>query len=60
MQGGSRSDGIYIGLKPWTDVASNLLAIDLQLDVQIACDGLQQKFQHDKYFTGDPLITIFI
>ena len=57
MQGGSRSDGIYIGLKPSTDVASNLLVIDLQLDVRIACDGLQQKLQHAEYFTGDPLIT---
>ena len=34
-----------------TDVANNLLAIDLRLDVQIACDGLQQRFQHAEYFT---------
>ena len=32
--------------KPCTDVASNLLAIDLRLDVCIACDGLQQKLKH--------------
>ena len=44
-------------LKPCTDVASNLLAIDLRLNVRIACDGLQQKFQHAEYFTCDPLIT---
>ena len=43
-------------LNPFTDVASNLLAIDLRLDIQIACDGLQQKFKHAEYFTGDPLI----
>ena len=42
-------------IKPYTDVASNLLAIDLRLDVHIACDGLQQKFQHAEYFTCDPL-----
>ena len=42
--------------EPCTDVASNLLAIDLQLAVQIACDGLQQKFQNAEYFTCDPLI----
>ena len=44
------------------DVAGNLPAIDLQLDVQIACDGLQQKFQHAGYFTCNPWITrpIFI
>ena len=33
-----------LALKPCIDVASNLLGIDLQLDVRIACDGLQQKF----------------
>ena len=44
-------------LKPCTDVASNLLAIDLRLDVRIACDGLQQKFQHAEYFICDQLIT---
>ena len=38
-------------LKPCTDVASSLLAIDLRLNVRIAFDGLQQKFQHAKYFT---------
>ena len=45
-----------------TDIASNLLAIELQLDVRFACNGLQQKFQHAEYFTCDPLISqpIFI
>ena len=38
------------------DVAGNLLAIGLRLDVRIACNGLQQKFQHAEYFTCDPLI----
>ena len=47
--------GIYI--KPCTDVAINLLAIDCRLDVPIACDCLQQKFQYAEYFTCDPLIT---
>ena len=41
----------------WTDVASNFLAIDLRLDVQIACEGLQHKFQHAEYFTCDSLIS---
>ena len=40
-----------LSLKPLTDVTSNLLAIDFQLDIQIACNGLQQKFQHAEYFT---------
>ena len=44
--------------KPRTHVASNLVLIEFQLDVQIACDGLQQKFQHAEYFTCNPLITI--
>ena len=44
-------------VKPCTDVASKLPAIDLRLDVQIGCDGLLQKFQHAEYFTCDPLIT---
>ena len=44
-------------VKPYTDAASNLLAIDLQLDIQIACDSLQQKFQHAEYLTCDPLIS---
>ena len=44
-------------VKPCTDVASNLRAIALQLDVRIACDGLQQKLQHAEYFTCDPPIT---
>ena len=35
--------------RPCTDVTSNLLAID----VRIACDGLQRKFQHAKYFSCD-------
>ena len=30
-----------------------ILAIDLRLDVRLACDGLQQKFQHAEYFTCD-------
>ena len=33
-------------LKPCIDVASNKVAIDLRLDVQIACNDLQQKFKH--------------
>ena len=33
-------------VKPCTDVACNLLAIDLRLNIRIACDGLQHKFQH--------------
>ena len=37
---------LILNLKPRTDVARNLLAIDLRLDFQIACDGLQQKFHH--------------
>ena len=28
-----------------------ILAIDLRLDVRIACYGLQHKFQHAEYFT---------
>ena len=48
--------------KPCTYVASNLLAIEIQLDVRITCHGMQQKFQHAEYFTCDPLISqpIFI
>ena len=48
--------------KPCTEVASNLLSVDLRLDVRIACDGLQQKFQHAEYFACSPLISqpIFI
>ena len=45
-------------LKPCTDVASNLLVIDLRFDVQIACDGLPQKIEHAGYFTCDPLISL--
>ena len=41
----SNDQGFKI-IKSCTDVASNLLAIDLRLDIRIACDGLQQKFQH--------------
>ena len=41
-------------IHPRTHVAHNLPAIDLQLDVQNGCDGLQQKFQHAEYFTYDP------
>ena len=33
-------------VKACTHMASNLIAIDLRLDVQIVCDGLQQKFRH--------------
>ena len=44
-------------LKPSTDVASNLIAIDLRFDVRITCAGLQQKFQHAEHFTCDPLIS---
>ena len=44
------------GLKPCTDVANNLLEIDLRLEVSITCDGLQQKFQHAEYLTCDPLM----
>ena len=53
---------MFLTFKLCTDVASNLVAIDLRLDVRIACDGLQQKFQRAEYFTCDPLITqpIFI
>ena len=40
----------------YKDVASNLLVIDLRLDVRIACDSLKQKFQHAEYSTCDPLI----
>ena len=46
-----------IGLKPCTHVASHLFAIHLRLDVRIACNGLQQKFQHAEYFTWHPLIS---
>ena len=65
-RGGTHSDHVILhpgcGHKPWTDIASNLLAIELQLDVRIACNGLQQKFQHAEYFACDPLISqpIFI
>ena len=44
-------------LKPCTDITSNLLGIDLRLDVQIVCDGLQQKFQYAEYSTCEPLIS---
>ena len=37
--------------------AGNLVAIGLQLDIRIACKGLQQKFQHVEHFTCDPLIS---
>ena len=49
--------GFVRSLKPCTDVASNLFAIDLRLNVRIACDGLQQKFRHAEYFTCNPLIS---
>ena len=46
-------------LMPCTEVVGNLLAIDLRLNVQlqIARDGLQQTFQHTEYFTCDPLLS---
>ena len=37
------------GPLPCTHVASNVLAIDVRSDIRIACDGLQQKFQHARY-----------
>ena len=37
--------------------ACYLLEIDVRLDVRIAHDDLQQKFEHAGYFTSDPLIT---
>ena len=43
-------------LRPCTDVVSNLLAIDLRLNIPTACDGLQKKFQHAENFAWDPLI----
>ena len=45
-----------------TSRLSNLLAMDLRLDVRNDRDGLHCKFQHAEYFTCDPLITrpIFI
>ena len=43
-------------IEPRTHVARNLFAIDLQLDVQNDCEGLQHKFQHADYLTRDPLI----
>ena len=46
-----------MGLKPCTDVASNLLAIDLRLNIRKAYDGSQQKFQQTQYFTSNPLIS---
>ena len=45
-----------VRLKPLTEVARNLLVINLLLDVPIAPDGLQKKFQHAEYFTCNPLI----
>ena len=58
--GGAHGDHVILlpgcGHKPCTDVASSLLAIELQLDVRIACNGLQQKFQHAEYFACHPLI----
>ena len=64
--GGAHGDHVILrpggGHKPCTDVASTLLAIELQLDIRFPCNGLQQKFQHAEYFTCDPLISqpIFI
>ena len=45
-----------VNLKPCTDVASNLLVIDLRLVVWIACDGSKQKFKHAEHLTCDPLV----
>ena len=45
-----------MSIQPCTDVASNLHAIGLRLDVQIGCNGLKQKFQHAEYFTCNRLI----
>ena len=44
-----------IVVKPCTDVARDLFAIDSRFNVCIACDGLQQKFQNVEYFACDPL-----
>ena len=54
---GHRKGILTSPLKPCMDTASNLLVIDLQLDIQIACDGLQEKFQHTEYFTCNLLIS---
>ena len=51
------SKGISLHLMLRTHVARNLLAIQLRLDIRIAWDDFQQKFQHAEYFTCDPLIT---
>ena len=41
-------------VKRCTYIPHNLLAINSRLDVRIACDGLQQKFQHAEHFTHAP------
>ena len=41
-------------------IARTLPAIGLRLGVRIACDGLQQKFQHAEHFTCDSLISQLI
>ena len=46
-------------LKPCTDVASNLLAIYLRLGCRIACDCVQQKFQHADFQTVFTVILRF-
>ena len=51
---------LCVCVKPWTDIASKLLAIYLRLDIGIACNGFQQKFQHAEYFTCNPLISLQI
>ena len=38
-------------LKPCTHIARSLLVVDLQLDVQMACNDLQKKFQHVECIT---------
>ena len=53
----SPATNVDVFLKPCREVASNLLAIDLRLNIRIACEGLQQKFQHAEYFSCDPSIS---
>ena len=49
-----------LGLSPVHTLHAILRVIDLRLDNQIACDGLEPKFQHAEYFTCNPLITRII
>ena len=48
---------VQVWIRPCTDIASNLHVIDLKLNAQMACGGLQQKFQHAEYFTCNPFIS---